>query len=87
MSRIRRSDTSFKEGFMTIMVLKSKNDQLRKGDKVVISQLSSSACPVELFKRYLRYSLIPKILYSSQFLKERALASLLPVISQLVALL
>ena len=34
-SRIR-SDISLKEGFMIIKVLKSKNVQLRKGDKVVI---------------------------------------------------
>ena len=44
MSRIRRSDISFKEGFMIIKVLKSKNDQLRKGVEVVILQSSSSVC-------------------------------------------
>ena len=58
-SRIRRSDISFREGFMVVKVLKSKNDQLRKGDEVVISQLSSSACPVELLKRYLATFKIP----------------------------
>ena len=52
-SRIGTSDIPFKEGFMVIKVLKSKNDQLRKGDEVVVSQLSSTACPVELLKRYL----------------------------------
>ena len=52
-SRIRRSDISFQEGFMVFKVLKSKNDQLRKGDEVVISQLSRPACPVELLRRYL----------------------------------
>ena len=35
---------------MVIKVLKSKNDQLRRGDEVVISQLRSPACPVELLK-------------------------------------
>ena len=58
-SRIRRSDISFRAGFMVGKVLKSKNDQLRKGDEVVISQLSSSACPVELLKRYLAMFKIP----------------------------
>ena len=53
MSRIIRSDISFMEGFMVIKVLQSNNDQLRKGDEAVISQLSGSACPVELLKRYL----------------------------------
>ena len=44
---------------MIIKVQKSKNDQLRKGDEVVISQLSSSVCPVELLKRYLATFRIP----------------------------
>ena len=74
-SRIRRSDISFKEGFMIIKVLKSKNDQLRKGVEVVILQSSSSVFPVELLKRY------SKDFISSPFLKGRALASLLPLIS------
>lgn len=52
-SRIRRNDISFNEGFMVIKVLKSKNDQLRRGDEVIISELSSCACPVKLLKRYL----------------------------------
>ena len=68
--RIRRSDISFKKGFMVIKVLKSKNDQLRKGDEVVILQLSSSVCPVELLKRCLvlfKIPLIPKILFQAYF--------------------
>ena len=32
-SIIRRNDIFFREGFMIIKVLKSKNDQLRKGDE------------------------------------------------------
>ena len=59
MPRIRRSDISFKEYFMVVKVLKSKNDQLRKGDEVVNSQFSSSACPVELLKRCLAKFKIP----------------------------
>ena len=58
-SRVRRSDISFHEGFMVIQVQKSKNDQLRKGNEVVISELSSSACPVSLLKRYLDKFRIP----------------------------
>ena len=57
--RIRRSDISFKKDFMVIKVLKSKNDQLRKGDEVDISQLSGSAFPVELLKRYLAMFKVP----------------------------
>ena len=33
-SRIRSSDISFREGFTVIKVLKSKNDQLRRGHEV-----------------------------------------------------
>ena len=58
-SRVRRSDISFHEGFMVIQVQKNKNDQLRRGNKVVISELSSFACPVSLLKRYLNKFNIP----------------------------
>ena len=58
-SRVRRSDISFHEGFMVIQVQKSKNDQLRRGNEVVISELSSPACPVSLLKRYLDKFRIP----------------------------
>ena len=71
-SRIR-SDISCKEGFMVIKVFKNKNDQLRRGDEVVISQLSGSACLNELLKRYLamfRIPLIQKMLFSSPFSGE-----------------
>ena len=36
-----------------VMVQKSKNDQLRRGDEVTIPELSSFACPVKLLNRYL----------------------------------
>ena len=42
-SRVRRSDISFHEGFMVIQVHKSKNDQLRRGNEVVISELRMSS--------------------------------------------
>ena len=58
-SRVRRSDISFHEGFMVIQVQKSKNNQLPKGNEVVISELSSSACPVSLLKRYLNSAFPP----------------------------
>ena len=67
-SRVRRSDISFHEGFMVIQVQKSKNDQLRKGNEVVISEQSRSACPVSLLKRYLDKFRIPPI-HGISFLK------------------
>ena len=44
---------------MVIQVQKRKNDQLCKGNEVVISELSSPACPVSLLKRYLDKFRIP----------------------------
>ena len=58
-SRIRRNDISFNDGFMVIKVPKSKNDQLRRGREVVISEIPSCACPVKLLKRYLTEFQIP----------------------------
>jgi integrase len=77
-SRVRRSDISFNEGFMVIQVHKSKNDQLRRGNEVVISELSSPACPVNLLRRYLDKFQIPPIRetsFSSPFPRGRVFAS------------
>ena len=41
---------SLNEGFVVIKVPKSKNDQLRRGYEVVISELPCPACPVNLTK-------------------------------------
>lgn len=38
---------------MVIKIHKSKNDQLCEGNKVIISEFSSPACPVILLKRWL----------------------------------
>ena len=53
-SRIRRNYLFLNEGFMVIRVPKSKNDQLHRGDEVVISEL-----PVKLLKKYLTKFKIP----------------------------
>ena len=47
------SHISFHDGYMTIIVEKSKTDQLTQEDEVVIAQSDSSACPVSLLKDYL----------------------------------
>ena len=47
----RSNDIFFNEGFMVMKVPKRKNVQLCQGDEVVISQLSSHACPVKLLKK------------------------------------
>ena len=48
------SHICFCEGFMTIKVDKSKTDQLRQGDEVVIAQSEGNVCPVFLLKEYLK---------------------------------
>ena len=52
-SRIRRIDIFFNEGSLVIKVPKTRNDQLRRGDEVVICELPSRACPVKRLKKYL----------------------------------
>ena len=51
---IRMSHTPFYEGFMIIKVDKSKTDQLRQGDEVVIIQSEGNVCPVFLLKESLK---------------------------------
>ena len=51
---IRMSNIRFYEGFMIIKVDKSKTDQLRQGDEVVIAQSEGNVCPVFLLKEYLK---------------------------------
>ena len=73
-SRIKRNDIFFNEGLMLIKVPKSKDDQLRRGDGVVIFELPSWAFPVKLLKRYLTKFQIPpdsRDLIFRPFLGER----------------
>ena len=49
----RRNHITFHEGYMTIKVEKSKSDQLRQGDEVVIAQSGGSICPVFFLREYL----------------------------------
>ena len=57
--RIRRNDIEFKEDHLKITITKSKNDQLRDGNEVLISdnQLPNSAG--QLLKTYLLKPMIP----------------------------
>ena len=48
---IRMSHIHFYEGFMTVKVDKSKIDQLRQGDEVVIAQSEGNVCPLFLLKQ------------------------------------
>ena len=57
--RIRRCDLHFHTGFLKINIAKSKNDQLRKGNEVLIKETHSSSSPVKLLKLYLEQTEIP----------------------------
>lgn len=50
---IKCNDISFHEDFMSIHVTKSKTDQFRKGDDVVISKGQTNACPMSIVMRYM----------------------------------
>lgn len=52
-TRIRRSHIKFYEDYMIIKVEKSKTDQLRQGDEVVIGCSGGNACPVFILQQYL----------------------------------
>jgi len=58
--RIRRSDLNFNPGHLKIVITKSKNDQLREGNEVLISESPLPHTPVKLLKMYLSRSLIPE---------------------------
>ena len=50
---IRMNHICFRKGYMIIKVEKSKTDQLRQGDEVVIAQSRARVCPVSLLQAYL----------------------------------
>ena len=45
--------SSFHDDYMTIKVEKSKTDQLRQGDEVIIAQSGGCACSVSILRDYL----------------------------------
>ena len=68
-SRIKRNQISFHTGYMSIKVEKSKNDQLRKGDEVLIAKGEGTACPVKILEEHLnRFNIDP---LSDQFIFRR----------------
>ena len=53
LSRIRPADISFFEAWISIKINKSKTDQLRRGDQVVVARTNSSLCPVAMLESYM----------------------------------
>ena len=52
--QIKAADISFREDSMVLRVPKSKTDQLRKGDEVIIARSGKVTCPVSNLEEYLR---------------------------------
>ena len=50
---LKCNDISFHVDFMSVHVTKSKTDQFRKGDEVVISKGQTNACPMTIVLRYM----------------------------------
>lgn len=54
LSSLRFSDVIVKDDYLVLKIKKSKTDQYRQGDEVLISRGSSVACPVQMFLRYVK---------------------------------
>ena len=54
MSLIRTKDIKFCNGFISVFIEKSKADQLREGQSVIIAESGSSLCLVGLLKLYIK---------------------------------
>ena len=48
------NDVTIHENYVSIKIRKSKTDQYRKGDEVVIAKLDSMTCPVSALLKYIR---------------------------------
>ena len=57
LSLIPAKDIKFSNGFISVFIEKSKADQLREGQSVVIAESGSSLCPVTLLKLYMNSSI------------------------------
>ena len=53
LSDLRPVDLKFDKDMVTVRIKKSKNDQLRKGDEVVIARTKNATCPVGMMERYM----------------------------------
>ena len=57
--RIKRCDLSFSSDHLAIVIAKSKNDQLRKGNEVLISETASPTSSIKLLQLYLSRVQLP----------------------------
>ena len=57
---IRACDLTFSDCLVKLYLPRSKTDQLRKGNEVVIARTESETCPVSMLEQYMRMAKIPK---------------------------
>ena len=57
---IRPCDLSFSDDMLKLFLPRSKTDQLRKGNEVVIARTKTQTCPVSMLERYMEMGIIPK---------------------------
>ena len=62
---IRAVDVKFNDELMTISILKSKTDQLHKGDEVIVAKTSSEFCPMTILQKYMGSALRTYTLFFS----------------------
>lgn len=66
LSSLRCSDVKFLDGYVKIFINKSKTDQYRQGNEILISAGVTSACPVLMLQRYISLGNID--IFSDHFL-------------------
>ena len=52
--QLRPSDITITDEMMAVKIRRSKTDQLRQGDEVLIARTPNSTCPVAMLERYMR---------------------------------
>jgi integrase len=56
---LKRSDIQFRPTYMSLFIKKSKTDQHREGNNVLISRTCSITCPVHMLETYIHQANIP----------------------------
>ena len=81
LSSIRCNDVMIHPDYFTINIKKSKTDQFRAGNEVIIAKGSTSSCPHSMLLRYMSITGITIIFCSSLLTDRRIHANLFPRIS------
>lgn len=79
LSNLKFCDVIFFDGYLCVYINKSKTDQYRQGDEMLVANGSSSACPVKMLQKYVILAdinlLSSDFFYLSQFSDHSVLQS------------